>query len=581
MLKLTRRLVLLVCISMLASLIIYAQSPAVSIGGNDDLGNFLVASGDSMTLYTFGNDPAGTSTCEGGCLENWPAYTVSSADEAIADAGVEGTIGVITRSDGSLQVTHNDKPLYFFIGDNAPGDATGNGAGGVWYIVSVDSVETEESAPVEEVTESNAEPAAVVAELPENNVITIHESSLGNVLADVNGMTLYTFANDQDGVSNCIDRCLELWPALTIESADALPAGDGLFANLGVIERNDGTLQVTLGGSPLYTYAEDLAPGDVNGQGVGSVWFAVTLDLVRAGDSPALGSILVAANNGMTLYTFANDEEGISNCIDRCAEIWPPFLVDANTPIFASATGGTLSIIERGDGSQQLALDGQPLYFYSEDVAPGDTNGQGVGSVWFAVSLDTIRVANIVEFGSVLTDANGMTLYVFANDEPGWSNCVGDCANVWPPMTVTSADAVFAPDSIAGTLATSARADGSFHVTYNDQPVYYFTGDQAPGETNGQGLGDGAWSVAIVNEVAANSTSCIITPALNQINLRSGPGTNFEQTGNANINTPLVTDGQTVGADGFIWYHLADNSWARSDVVNVPETCANLPDITI
>ena len=510
MLKLTQRLILLVCITMLASIMTYAQSPAVSIGGNDN-GSFLVASSNNMTLYIFGNDTDGTSTCEGGCLENWPAYTVNSAEEAVADSGVEGTLGVITRSDGSLQVTHNGKPLYFFIGDQNPGDATGDGAGGVWYVVRVDAAPGDTSAPVEAVAENNAEAVSVASELPANDVISINESSLGNVLADANGMTLYTFANDTAGVSNCIDRCLELWPALSVASADALPTGDGILANLNVIERNDGTLQVALGDSPLYTYIEDQVPGDVTGQGVGSVWFAVSLDIVRASDSPALGSILVSGANGMTLYTFANDEPGISNCIDRCLEIWPPALVDASTPVFASSVGGTISIIERADGRQQLALNEQPLYFFGEDQAPGDTNGQGVGSVWFVVSLDTIRVSNNLEFGSILTDSNGISLYTFANDEPGWSNCAGDCVSVWPPMTVESADAIFASDSIQGVLASSARADGSFQVTYNDQPLYYFSGDQVPGDTTGHGRG-GVWSIAVVNTLASDS-ACLISPA--------------------------------------------------------------------
>jgi predicted lipoprotein with Yx(FWY)xxD motif len=91
-------------------------------------GTLLVASSNQMTLYTFDKDVAGSgvSNCSGGCLTAWPALTVAAGETPTGGAGVSGTLGTITRADdGTLQVTYNGLPLYFFAKDTAPGDANG------------------------------------------------------------------------------------------------------------------------------------------------------------------------------------------------------------------------------------------------------------------------------------------------------------------------------------------------------------------------------------------------------------------------------------------------------------------------
>ena len=84
----------------------------------------------------------------------------------------------------------------------------------------------------------------------------------------------------------------------------------------------------------------------------------------------------LTAENGMTLYTFDNDSTNTSNCYDSCAASWPPYNADAG------ATVDGLTAIERRDGTLQWAKDGEPLYFWVGDTAPGDTTGDGVGGVW-------------------------------------------------------------------------------------------------------------------------------------------------------------------------------------------------------
>lgn len=90
----------------------------------------------------------------------------------------------------------------------------------------------------------------------------------------------------------------------------------------------------------------------------------------------AKGNVL-AADNGMTLYTFKNDKKGVSNCYDKCATNWPPFLAAAD-----AKADGAYSLVERKDGAKQWAKDGMPLYFWIKDQKSGDVSGDGVNGVW-------------------------------------------------------------------------------------------------------------------------------------------------------------------------------------------------------
>ncbi|MBO0979299.1 hypothetical protein [Microbacterium sp. SD291] len=122
-----------------------------------------------------------------------------------------------------------------------------------------------ETAPSEE-----APPAAGEAEL------TVADTSLGEITVDGEGMTVYMFDDDTQGAgaSACEGQCLTNWPPVTTESA--APAVEGVTGEVGTITAADGSKQVTLDGWPLYYFAGDQAAGDVNGQGVGGVWWVLS-----------------------------------------------------------------------------------------------------------------------------------------------------------------------------------------------------------------------------------------------------------------------------------------------------------------
>lgn len=120
--------------------------------------------------------------------------------------------------------------------------------------------------------------------------INLAESSeMGQYLVDQNGMALYLFVPDAQGASTCYDDCATNWPPVTVASADALPTlGEGLDqAMLGTVERDDGTLQVTYNGWPLYYYLGDMEAGVATGQGLGDNWWVVDATGTAIGMSAA------------------------------------------------------------------------------------------------------------------------------------------------------------------------------------------------------------------------------------------------------------------------------------------------------
>lgn len=99
------------------------------IAVNSEIGEVIAAAENGLTLYTFRKDKTNVSNCYGDCAAAWPPFLASASDTP------KGAMGIIERSDGSLQWAINGKPVYFWAGDAAQGDATGDGVGGVWDVV--------------------------------------------------------------------------------------------------------------------------------------------------------------------------------------------------------------------------------------------------------------------------------------------------------------------------------------------------------------------------------------------------------------------------------------------------------------
>ena len=473
---------------------------------------------DGLTLYTFENDRTdadgdgtGDSDCNGNCAETWPPLLAS--DTAVED----GAFGIVARDDGQTQQwTFKGLPLYTFSGDANAGETNGDGSGDVWFVARPD--------PWQLVEVAGAANGTVFAGL--GTVPGVDGSGgVGAARVDKNGFTLYTFENDRNdasgdgaGDSDCNGGCAETWPPLFAEGG---ATAGGPFT---VIDRDDGTRQWALNGLPIYFYAPDQNPGDTLGEGAGNVWFVSRPSPITGGGG-AIGSILVARtatadldangapvadrNNreGFTLYVFdgdTNDNDGDgagdSDCNGGCAQTWPPVFADAAaTPEFP------FSLITRDDGNRQWAIRGEPLYFFVDDLAAGDVNGDEVGGVFHAARIapaqtvtdataglifeargDIPDVSSTGEITATRSDKTGFTLYRFEDDRTdtegdgaGDSDCNGGCAVTWPPLYAD------AEDQPLGAWAIIDREDGSRQWTYRGDPVYFFSGDGSPEDVNG------------------------------------------------------------------------------------------------
>jgi len=226
-----------------------------------------------------------------------------------------------------------------------------------------------------------------------------NDPNLGAILTDAKGMTVYLFTKDTTASqSNCTDKCLQNWPA--VPATDNMTLPKGVPGKLTSFDRADGTKQAAYNGIPLYTFANDKAAGDVNGQDVGGIWFVVypgaefgpyapavgdgtpvPQATLHVGFTEDLGPFLTDAK-GMTIYFLTTDTTaGKSTCSGDCAAEWPvvPGTADALLPV---GIQGTLSSFAGEGGSMQLAYNDIPLYFFVDDKAAGDLTGQDKDSFY-------------------------------------------------------------------------------------------------------------------------------------------------------------------------------------------------------
>jgi predicted lipoprotein with Yx(FWY)xxD motif len=113
-----------------------------------------------------------------------------------------------------------------------------------------------------------------------------------------------------------------------------------------------------------------------------------------------------------------------------------------------------------------------------------------LATVAFATEeYETVIKEAVVGGETILTNADGMTLYTYDNDKPGVSNCNGGCAKKWPPLEATTEGLQ------EGDYSVITRKDGRLQWAYYGKPLYTWIKDKEPGQTSGDGLG-GKWHVA-------------------------------------------------------------------------------------
>jgi predicted lipoprotein with Yx(FWY)xxD motif len=199
-----------------------------------------------MTLYFFARDRpgSGNSTCYGQCAGLWPVFVTDTP--VVSPPLAASDFSVITRTDGSRQTVYKGWPLYFYQKDAKPGDMTGEGVNGNWFVAK-----------------------------PDYTVMLSQQTGAGMFLTDGSGRTLYYFASDKPGATACTGTCLANWPAF---ASGPLVAPSVLkTADFSGGKRPDGNMQSLYQNKPLYYFIKDTKPGDMNGQGVNNVWFVANM----------------------------------------------------------------------------------------------------------------------------------------------------------------------------------------------------------------------------------------------------------------------------------------------------------------
>lgn len=244
--------------------------------------------------------------------------------------------------------------------------------------------------------------------------------------------------------------------------------------------------------------ATTAATGAAKATGTGTATAGASTVAVKVAQD-ALGSYLVGPN-GRTLYIFTRDTPGTTNCSGNCVAQWPRLMLTTGQTIDADgAAEADFKSIDTPEGKQVTYRDA-PLYYYTPDTAAGQTTGHKVGNVWFVARPSTASTAviGVQEDGAkapYLVGPTGLTLYTFDRDTAGTSNCSGTCIETWPALTVPNNLEPTAVSDASGTLGVFVRDDAVRHVTYNGEPLYYYTPDRVPGDTTGDGVG-GVWHLA-------------------------------------------------------------------------------------
>jgi len=258
--------------------------------------------------------------------------------------------------------------------------------------------------------------------------------------------------------------------------------------------------------------------------------FAVTLS-----NSPTLGDYLVD-KDGYTLYSFADDYQGSSNCQGSCAALWPYFYAGT---ISQADLGNGLNIVDFGTttigGVTQTTYKGWPLYYYAPTdnstygiganvrEPAGSISGEGFNGIWFVAKPDySIMLAVGQLFGGdgvaygnnylpeisktvYFTNPNGITLYNFSNDVGNTNNfTLPDLSNngLWPMYETSS---IVVPSVLDKTLFSSVSVFGHTQLTYKGWPLYLYSGDgNVMGSNKGVSANSpGYWKVPQADSPAA------------------------------------------------------------------------------
>lgn len=375
--------------------------------------------------------------------------------------------------------------------------------------------------------------SAQPAQAPSPVVVTAAPSPYGPVLFAAGGRALYLRSFDETTgpslplQSTCTGTCAIAWPPLIAPGPDGpFAASHGVnAAELGTVQRPDGTFQVTYFGHPLYEFIRDasMPAGAVSGENIAAFNAFWHLDTTGGLPAPgqahvilentAVGTVLAAqvANGYRSLNMLTFDTPTSATCTGPCTGIWPPLLTNRQASAGPGVSQDGLGILTRPDGTRQVTYFGHPVYLFFGDLGAGApsglTNGeylvdQFAHGVWYLLAASGIPDPGPLPIAS-MTFAQGTVLavnppspfasrpfavYAFSADSATASACTGTCARFWPPVLVNGSLTAAAGSGVdQAALGTITRPDGTVQVTYFGHPLYFFAFDQ-PGQALGEDI---------------------------------------------------------------------------------------------
>jgi len=352
--------------------------------------------GDSSgkPLYTYDKDEKGKSNCYNECAVEFAPFVPE------ADGKADGDYTIISRKDGVKQWAYQGKPLYRYAAGKDPvGEPVGQR-----FQLKEDPAWADPASnvysPKEGWRRASFTPEKTIAMPPG---VEVAASAIANGFIFVHAATKMTIYTVPSSVSLSND-----WEPFRA-SALAAPVGD-----FTIVKRADGTRQWVYKGEPLYTFAEDYAPGEVAGtiaekQARAALAYQNFIPKEVAVGQYLRGPLLTNAE-GKTLYTQArykllyggtesrgtygisyNDakSQGVIACDDECNETWKPLLAPDN-----ARPWGYWEVYARADGKKQWSFKGSPLYTYVGDTHPGDNYGNNRHVIVFGGSQGQVVYAN-------------------------------------------------------------------------------------------------------------------------------------------------------------------------------------------
>jgi predicted lipoprotein with Yx(FWY)xxD motif len=178
---------------------------------------------------------------------------------------------------------------------------------------------------------------------------------------------------------------------------------------------------------------------------------------------------------------------------------WCSMLAFVLIVVLVAACGSNTGSNTSGSGTASTAGGTTPTT--SSSNGGGGRYGGGGGTTPTAnTSGSVIKTATVTVSGtseSILTNAQGLTLYFRTSDAPPSTVCIGGCASAWPPLVMSGSSAPTSAASLPGKLTIVTDANGN-QVEYNGHPLYTYSGDTASGQTTGEGVG-GVWHVVTLS----------------------------------------------------------------------------------